>query len=51
MGALILFGIVLFVLNSLLMENAPADAGFEGLDTGDGSAVGEKSHRRHVFAP
>ena len=33
---------VLFALNALLMENAPADAGFEGLDTGDGSAVGDE---------
>jgi MFS transporter, OPA family, glycerol-3-phosphate transporter len=34
--------LVLFVLNSLFMENAPADAGFPGLDTGDGSAVGDE---------
>jgi OPA family glycerol-3-phosphate transporter-like MFS transporter len=33
---------VLLVLNYFLMENAPADAGFEGLDTGDGSAVGDE---------
>lgn len=33
---------VLFVLNYFLMENAPADAGFTGLDTGDGSAVGDE---------
>lgn len=33
---------VLFVLNYLFMENAPADAGYTGLDTGDGSAVGDE---------
>jgi OPA family glycerol-3-phosphate transporter-like MFS transporter len=33
---------VLFVLNLFLMENAPADVGFAGLDTGDGSAVGDE---------
>jgi MFS transporter, OPA family, glycerol-3-phosphate transporter len=33
---------VLLVLNYLLMENTPADVGFEGLDTGDGSAVGDE---------
>jgi MFS transporter, OPA family, glycerol-3-phosphate transporter len=33
---------VLFALNYFLMENAPADAGFDGLDTGDGSAVGDE---------
>jgi len=33
---------VLFALNYFLMENAPADAGFEGLDTGDGSTVGDE---------
>jgi OPA family glycerol-3-phosphate transporter-like MFS transporter len=33
---------VLFVLNSLLMENTPADAGFPGLDTGDGSTAGDE---------
>jgi OPA family glycerol-3-phosphate transporter-like MFS transporter len=33
---------VLFVLNSLFMENTPADAGFPGLDTGDGSAAGDE---------
>jgi OPA family glycerol-3-phosphate transporter-like MFS transporter len=33
---------VLFALNLFLMENTPADAGFEGLDTGDGSAVGDE---------
>ncbi len=34
---------VLIGLNSLLMENTPADAGFPGLDTGDGSAVGDEA--------
>ncbi len=33
---------VLLALNYFLMENAPADVGFEGLDTGDGSAVGDE---------
>jgi OPA family glycerol-3-phosphate transporter-like MFS transporter len=33
---------VLLVLNALLMENSPADAGYAGLDTGDGSAVGDE---------
>lgn len=33
---------VLFALNYFFMENAPADAGYEGLDTGDGSAVGDE---------
>jgi OPA family glycerol-3-phosphate transporter-like MFS transporter len=33
---------VLFVLNYFFMENAPADAGFTGLDTGDGSAVDDE---------
>jgi MFS transporter, OPA family, glycerol-3-phosphate transporter len=33
---------VLFVLNALLMADTPADAGFTGLDTGDGSAVGDE---------
>jgi OPA family glycerol-3-phosphate transporter-like MFS transporter len=34
--------LVLLVLNALLLANAPADAGFPGLDTGDGSAVGDE---------
>jgi OPA family glycerol-3-phosphate transporter-like MFS transporter len=33
---------VLLALNYFLMENAPADAGFPGLDTGDGSVVGDE---------
>jgi OPA family glycerol-3-phosphate transporter-like MFS transporter len=33
---------VLFVLNLLFMENAPGDAGFTGLDTGDGSTIGDE---------
>jgi MFS transporter, OPA family, glycerol-3-phosphate transporter len=33
---------VLFALNYFFMENAPADAGYEGLDTGDGSTVGDE---------
>jgi OPA family glycerol-3-phosphate transporter-like MFS transporter len=33
---------MLFLLNYFLMENAPADAGFTGLDTGDGSTVGDE---------
>jgi OPA family glycerol-3-phosphate transporter-like MFS transporter len=33
---------VLFVLNFLFMEDTPADAGFPGLDTGDGSEVGDE---------
>jgi OPA family glycerol-3-phosphate transporter-like MFS transporter len=33
---------VLLALNYFLMENTPADAGYEGLDTGDGSAVGDE---------
>jgi OPA family glycerol-3-phosphate transporter-like MFS transporter len=33
---------LLFVLNAKLMENTPSDAGFGGLDTGDGSAVGDE---------
>jgi MFS transporter, OPA family, glycerol-3-phosphate transporter len=33
---------VLLALNALLMEDAPADAGFTGLDTGDGSVVGDE---------
>jgi OPA family glycerol-3-phosphate transporter-like MFS transporter len=33
---------VLFALNALFMEDAPADAGFAGLDTGDGSVVGDE---------
>jgi OPA family glycerol-3-phosphate transporter-like MFS transporter len=33
---------VLLVLNHFLMENTPADVGFQELDTGDGSAVGDE---------
>jgi OPA family glycerol-3-phosphate transporter-like MFS transporter len=33
---------VLFVLNYLLMANSPADAGYPGLDTGDGSTAGDE---------
>ncbi|MFT3773409.1 MAG: MFS transporter [Minicystis sp.] len=33
---------VLFGLNYFLMENAPADAGFTDLDTGDGTAAGDE---------
>jgi MFS transporter, OPA family, glycerol-3-phosphate transporter len=36
-------GVALFgVLNWLFMENAPADAGFKNLDTGDGSTAGDE---------
>jgi OPA family glycerol-3-phosphate transporter-like MFS transporter len=34
---------VLLVLNALLMQDTPADAGYPGLDTGDGSAVGDEA--------
>jgi OPA family glycerol-3-phosphate transporter-like MFS transporter len=33
---------VLFLLNLFLLENSPAEAGYAGLDTGDGSAVGDE---------
>jgi MFS transporter, OPA family, glycerol-3-phosphate transporter len=33
---------VLFACNLLLLQDTPADAGFAGLDTGDGSAVGDE---------
>jgi OPA family glycerol-3-phosphate transporter-like MFS transporter len=33
---------LLFVLNALMMEDSPSDVGFQGLDTGDGSAVGDE---------
>jgi OPA family glycerol-3-phosphate transporter-like MFS transporter len=33
---------VLLALNYFFMEDTPADAGFEGLDTGDGSTVGDE---------
>jgi OPA family glycerol-3-phosphate transporter-like MFS transporter len=37
------FGVaVILALNFFLMEDSPAAAGFEGLDTGDGSAVGDE---------
>lgn len=32
----------LFAVNYFLMENAPADAGYHGLDTGDGSVVNDE---------
>jgi OPA family glycerol-3-phosphate transporter-like MFS transporter len=33
---------VLFVLNAVFMQDTPADAGFPGMDTGDGSTVGDE---------
>jgi OPA family glycerol-3-phosphate transporter-like MFS transporter len=34
---------VVLTMNFFLMENTPADAGFPGLDTGDGSAAGDEA--------
>ena len=35
----------LFVVNYFFMENAPADAGFPGLDTGDGSGADDPNEK------